>query len=363
MLIFLFSLGPQNREQMNTLIDNIVSIEGVDETSSRFVMKELKTDGRPLRRFRSPCGTISSESLNRCLKPPHPRERQARQLADTCITTGYHQSDADENKRILVRPPQHGVMTVPLRERLATWLLGEEGDVIHESEMQIVMVSTGIAIAGVFLVSPIVSTLAGTFGVSDAQAGSLVTAFTAPSIVLVPVAGVLADRYGRRAVLVGGLVIFGLAGVTISLTSSFTIVLGLRALQGVGYAAINPVGVALLGDLYDGGREATAQWLRVAGIQLLNLAAPLLAGALVLAAWQYPFLLYGFALVVAAWAWRDLPSAVPGERTTLWDYAADLAVSLRDPVMLLVLASFLLRFSSRLRSSRTSRCCCARLTA
>ena len=38
----------QDREQMNTLIDDIVSIEGVDETSSRFVMKELKTDGRPV---------------------------------------------------------------------------------------------------------------------------------------------------------------------------------------------------------------------------------------------------------------------------------------------------------------------------
>lgn len=38
----------QNRKQMNTLIDDIVSIEGVDKTSSRFVMKELKTAGRPV---------------------------------------------------------------------------------------------------------------------------------------------------------------------------------------------------------------------------------------------------------------------------------------------------------------------------
>ena len=38
----------QDREQMNVLIDAIVSIDGVNETSSRFVMKELKTDGRPV---------------------------------------------------------------------------------------------------------------------------------------------------------------------------------------------------------------------------------------------------------------------------------------------------------------------------
>lgn len=35
----------QNRHQMNTLIDEVVSIDGVNETSSSFVMQELKTDG------------------------------------------------------------------------------------------------------------------------------------------------------------------------------------------------------------------------------------------------------------------------------------------------------------------------------
>ena len=47
----------QNREQMNTLIDAIVSIDGVNETSSRFVMKELKTDGRPVSMLSDPMRT------------------------------------------------------------------------------------------------------------------------------------------------------------------------------------------------------------------------------------------------------------------------------------------------------------------
>lgn len=34
----------QNREQMNQLVDEIVAIEGVNETSSRFVMQEYKAD-------------------------------------------------------------------------------------------------------------------------------------------------------------------------------------------------------------------------------------------------------------------------------------------------------------------------------
>jgi len=38
----------QNREQLNQIIDKVIAIDGVDETSSRFVMKELKTDGNTL---------------------------------------------------------------------------------------------------------------------------------------------------------------------------------------------------------------------------------------------------------------------------------------------------------------------------
>lgn len=37
----------QNRDQLNELVDAFVAIDGVNETSSRFVMGELSTGGRP----------------------------------------------------------------------------------------------------------------------------------------------------------------------------------------------------------------------------------------------------------------------------------------------------------------------------
>jgi Lrp/AsnC family transcriptional regulator, leucine-responsive regulatory protein len=36
----------QDREQMDALIDEIITIDGVNETSSTFVMDEFKTDNR-----------------------------------------------------------------------------------------------------------------------------------------------------------------------------------------------------------------------------------------------------------------------------------------------------------------------------
>lgn len=38
----------QNRDQLNKLIDDIVMIDSVDETSSRFVMSEHKTGGNTI---------------------------------------------------------------------------------------------------------------------------------------------------------------------------------------------------------------------------------------------------------------------------------------------------------------------------
>ncbi|SEH13495.1 DNA-binding transcriptional regulator, Lrp family [Natronorubrum sediminis] len=44
----------QDRDQMNTLIDDVIAIEGVNETSSRFVMQEVETNADLM-------GTMSEE--------------------------------------------------------------------------------------------------------------------------------------------------------------------------------------------------------------------------------------------------------------------------------------------------------------
>ena len=225
------------------------------------------------------------------------------------------------------------------------WLFGEEGSVATEADVQVVMVATATALTGIYLVSPIVSALAGPFAVSEAAIGQFVTAFTAPSILLVPVFGVLADRHGSRVVLAFGLIAFGLGGGAIALVPSYEVALALRLIQGVGYAAINPVGVAIIGDAYVGSREATAQGLRVVSIKSAGLVVPPIAGAIVLAGWQYPFLLYLLAIPVAAWAWFSLPASPSEEPSSLRSHASDLRSSLASPALGSVVVSFVARYA------------------
>lgn len=183
--------------------------------------------------------------------------------------------------------------------RVGSALFGESADVLEERNFQLLMIATLPSVLGTTLVSPILETLTGPFDVSLAAIGLLVTVHSAPAIVLIPFVGALTDRIGRKPVLVVALALFGAGGVGIAATTDFRVALALRLCQGIGAAGLGPVIVTSIGDLYAGPREATAQGFRLGVGGSTNVVFPVVAGALVALAWQYPFLLYGIALPIA----------------------------------------------------------------
>lgn len=176
---------------------------------------------------------------------------------------------------------------------------GDDAEILNEAEFQLLLLATIAGPLGPALISPLMSSLTGPFSVSSTEIGLLLSAYTAPAIIGIPLAGVLTDRFGRKPVLVVGLAVFGLAGSAIAFTTDFTIVLLLRAIQGIGGAGIVPVIITSLGDLYSSSREATAQGLRfsMSGISLT--VFPYLAGVLVAINWSYAFLLYLSAVPIS----------------------------------------------------------------
>ena len=182
---------------------------------------------------------------------------------------------------------------------------------LRESDFQLLLLATMFPILGTALVSPVLDSVIGPFGTTPARVGLIISSTTAPAIVLIPIAGVLADRYGRKPVLVGSLLAFGVGGAAIATTTDFRVVLGLRFLQGVGFAGIVPIITTSIGDMYDGPMEATGQGLRMTTNGVSGALFPLIAGALVAIAWQLPFLLYGLAIPIAAvvYRWFEEPTA------------------------------------------------------
>jgi MFS family permease len=74
-----------------------------------------------------------------------------------------------------------------------------------------------------------------------------------------PFAGVLADRIGRRRLLLIFTTLYGIGGVLPYFITSFEVLLASRLLLGIGEAFILTLGNALLGDYFDKKERAT--WL------------------------------------------------------------------------------------------------------
>lgn len=223
--------------------------------------------------------------------------------------------------------------------------LGENADVLEEPAAQGIFVAHAILVTGTVLLSPIIADLAQVFAVSEARAGLFIIIYTGTLMVVLPVTGVIADRIGRRTAVLGGLVVFGLSGAAIALVETFEAAIALRVIQAVGVAFGQPILVAMLGDLYSGARETTAQGIRVAIDSALSIVTPFLAGVLFVIAWQAPFLVYLTAIPVAVVLWWALPETAAGGGTgSLGAQLGDLAVFVRDRVVGVVLLSLFVRY-------------------
>lgn len=219
-------------------------------------------------------------------------------------------------------------------------LFGGEADVVRDRTFQVLLLGSIVSPMGASVVSPVLESLAGPYGVSVARVGLLMAAFTAPSIVAIPLVGALSDRIGRKPVLAAGLALFAVAGGAAAFTSDFRVVVGLRLVQGVGYCGIGPVLIASVGDLYVGEREATAQGLRFATVGLSLALFPVVAGVLVARGFRLPFLLFLLGLPVALvvlLVFEEPTRASDGGDTPEATLGA-LLERLRDPLVLAALA-------------------------
>lgn len=184
------------------------------------------------------------------------------------------------------------------------------------------------------LVTPAIPDILDDFGRSDAAAGILVAVGSLAGIVMAPVAGFLADRFGRRIVLTLTLAIFGVFGGLAALAPTFEILLLARFLQGVGSAALVNLAVVLIGDNWT-GLDRTRLIGRNSAILTIGLAAlPLLSGALTESAgWRVTFAIYTVALGTAAAAWLILDGRRPAEPPHVKDQFGDALSVLRRPIL------------------------------
>jgi len=124
--------------------------------------------------------------------------------------------------------------------------------------------------------------------------------------------GPLADRYGRRPVLLVGLALYVAFSLLAAFSPTYDLLLVARGLQGIGAAATRSIPVSVIRDRYAGREMARVMSLT----SLVFMAAPIVAPSLgqlvlVLASWPWVFgLLAAVAVVLMVWSLLRLPETL-----------------------------------------------------
>jgi EmrB/QacA subfamily drug resistance transporter len=135
-----------------------------------------------------------------------------------------------------------------------------------------------------------------------------VNAYTLTFAVLLLTGATLGERFGRRRLFVGGIVLFTLASAAAALAPNIGTLVAARAVQGVGGAVVVPLTLTLLSHAVPPEKRGLAlgAWGAVGGLAIA--IGPLVGGAVVEgASWQWIFWLnVPIGVVLAPLAWRML---------------------------------------------------------
>ncbi|MGG4169359.1 MFS transporter [Rossellomorea vietnamensis] len=133
-------------------------------------------------------------------------------------------------------------------------------------------------------------------GITSFQTSMIITSYSIASIFLIPVAGYLSDRFGRKVVILPSLLIALIGGLVAGYASwkmddPFTWIIIGRVLQGIGAAGAAPIILPLVGDLYKDDDEKTSSCLGL--IETSNtfgkVLSPILGALFAAYLWYLPF--------------------------------------------------------------------------
>ena len=159
------------------------------------------------------------------------------------------------------------------------------------------------------IVGPALPAIQKSFGVGERALAWMFSIYVLFNLIGTPLMAKLSDLFGRRMVYVVDVSLFAAGSLVVALSSSFSMVLVGRAIQGFGAGGIFPVASAVIGDTFPPERRGRALGLIGAVFGLAFIIGPILGGVLLLAGWQWLFIInLPIAAVVVWMSLRLLPS-------------------------------------------------------
>lgn len=189
----------------------------------------------------------------------------------------------------------------------------ERSDHAHAPHLLTLVALSGVSALSMNVFLPSLPGMARDFQVDYGVMQLSVSAYIGASAVLQLLGGPLSDRFGRRPVVIWGLIGFLLATVGTLLATTATTFLVFRLAQSV-ITVCMLVPRAVIRDLYDGDRAASMLGYVTMGMAVVPMMAPVFGGVLdELFGWQANFAVMGLlGIAVLALAYRDMGETVRG---------------------------------------------------
>ncbi|WP_342443510.1 MFS transporter [Lysinibacillus sp. FSL K6-0057] len=143
---------------------------------------------------------------------------------------------------------------------------------------------------------PVLPILKDKVGITSFQSSMIITSYSVAAIFLIPVAGYLSDRLGRKIVILPSLILALIGGLIAGFASwkmndPYAIIISGRIIQGIGAAGAMPIVLPLVGDLYQDDDEKISSTLGI--IETSNtfgkVLSPILGSLLAAFLWFLPF--------------------------------------------------------------------------
>lgn len=143
---------------------------------------------------------------------------------------------------------------------------------------------------------PVLPTIENELDITSLQASMIITIYSIVSIMLIPVAGFLSDKYGRKKIIIPSMVIAGIGGIISGfaawqIENPYILILTGRFIQGVGASGAFPVVIPAVGDMFE-KESSVSQGLAI--IETSNTSgkvlSPITGAFLATWVWFVPFL-------------------------------------------------------------------------
>jgi len=208
-----------------------------------------------------------------------------------------------------------------------------------------------VVMLGFGIVIPILPFYIDSFGASGSALGLLMSSFAAMQFIFAPLWGSLSDQYGRRPILIIGVLGNGLAHLLFGLSTQLWMLFAARIMAGILSSATMPTAMAYIGDSTSEEERGGGMGILSAAIGVGVIFGPGLGGWLASGSLSLPFFLAAalstFALFPILIA---LPESLPPEKRTDRKAGvrglqfAELWKALFGPLGFLLLLAFILSF-------------------